>query len=208
MENLVTFSSYVGPIDLSFNQYLLTAKEPLLVHTGNVVQAAELAPRLKEALDGRPLAYIFVSHFEADECGGLALLLDRFPGARPICSQVTARQLSGFGIPGDVVVKTPGEALDGDGFRLEFISYPSEAHLWEGLLAFESQRGILFSSDLFIRRGRIEEAKVSADWASEVAGITEDQVPPRAAREALQGILGNLAVQSVALGHGPVLAIR
>ena len=53
----------------------------------------------------------FVSHFESDECGGLSLLLKNFPQVKTICSEITARQLIGFGITDKVIVKKAGEKL-------------------------------------------------------------------------------------------------
>lgn len=46
-QDLHQFSAYIPQIDLSFHQYLLSAKEPLLVHTGNVKQAEDMLPQLK-----------------------------------------------------------------------------------------------------------------------------------------------------------------
>ncbi|MGE5509591.1 MAG: hypothetical protein ACM3RP_14070 [Chitinophagales bacterium] len=208
LEGLFMFNSYVAPIDLSFNQFLLLGPEPLLVHTGTAAQADELAPQLERALGGRRLAYIFISHFESDECGGLSRLLGRFPGAKPLCGAVTARQLAGFGITGDAVVKAPGEKQPGEGLNLQFLPYPSEAHLWEGLLAYEAQRGILFSGDLFTRRGRVGQPLAVSRWAEEVGAITEAQIPSPSARQALQGELARVPVRFVASGHGPVLEVH
>ena len=131
-EDLVQFNSYLEPIGLSFNQYLLMGPEPLLVHTGTVVHATALLPRLEETLGGRDLAYVFASHFESDECGGLAVLRKRYPDARLLCSDVTARQLGGFGIASECLPQAPGAALEISNARLEFLAYPSEVHLGTG----------------------------------------------------------------------------
>ena len=124
-----------------------------MVHTGNIQQAEALIPQLKDALGDKQLKYIFISHFESDECGGLSIILKHFPEARPICSEVTARQLSGFGITNDIIVKKPEEKLGLWDHELEFISYPSEMHLWEGLLVTENKLRIFFCSDLVFRLG-------------------------------------------------------
>ncbi len=50
LKDLYRFSSYVPPIDLTFNQYLLLTDEPVLVHTGTISQAAALLPDLKAIL--------------------------------------------------------------------------------------------------------------------------------------------------------------
>ena len=202
-EDLYQFSSYIPPIDLSFHQYLLLTEEPILVHTGSIQQAEALVPELKAALLGRALKYIFISHFESDECGGLSVLLKHFPEARPICSEVTARQLSGFGITNDALVKKPGEKLTFGDCELEFISYPSEMHLWEGLLLMENKRGIFFSSDLVFRLGNANGSIIEGNWQTEVNSISMQQVSDPEGKAKLQETLAQLNPKFVAVGHGP-----
>ena len=206
-EDLYQFSSYIPPIDLSFHQYLLLTEEPILVHTGSIQQAEALIPQLKAILLGRALKYIFISHFESDECGGLSIILKHFPEAKPICSEVTARQLSGFGITNDTLVKKPGEKLNlGDG-ELEFISYPSEMHLWEGLLLMENKRGIFFSSDLVFRLGKANGSVIVGNWQAEVDSVSAEQVPDVQGRKKLQETLAQLNPKFVAVGHGPCIKL-
>lgn len=206
-EDLYQFNTYMDVIDLSFNQYLLVGEEPLLIHTGSKDQTVELLPKLRSALDTRPLSYIFVSHFESDECGGLSLLKEYFPHAKTICSQVTARQLSGFGITNDIVIKNPGDVLETKDYKLRFIAYPSEMHLWEGLMAFEENRGILFSSDLFIRRGKVENVIVDSDFEKELKNLPPEQIPSPLHHGILVTTLSSLPVKYIASGHGPCLKV-
>ena len=206
--DLYRFTSYNEHIGLSFHQYLLKTADPILFHTGNVEQAGALLPKLQEALGGTPLNYIFVSHFEADECGGLALILENYPRTKTICSDVTARQFSGFGFDIETITKRPGETLEGNSFQLEFISYPSEMHLWEGLLVVENQRGILFSSDLLIRRGEETKPIIKIDWETEIGEIKPEQIPDPQKLERMQKELLQIQPTLVAPGHGPCLEIR
>jgi flavorubredoxin len=206
-DDLYLFRTMNQDINLTFNQYLLLGAEPILIHTGNVHHAADLVPKIKAILGKDDLSYIFISHFEADECGGLGLLLSQFPNTKPVCSPVTARQFRGFGFKYDFVVKAPGECLQTPDYKLDFISYPAEMHLWEGLLAFESHRKILFSSDLFIRMGAVPPTPVEADWQQEIGNITPQQIPSPEARNTLQQVLAALPVKYVAAGHGPVLSV-
>ncbi|MDP4159360.1 MAG: MBL fold metallo-hydrolase, partial [Bacillota bacterium] len=189
VQDLFQFSTYIPPINLSFHQYLLLTDEPLLVHTGNVQQAAALIPQLKDLLKSKSLNYIFISHFEADECGGLSQILEHFPQAKVVCSEVTARQLGGFGIIKDIMIKKPGEKLTTNNYELEFFSYPSEMHLWEGLLAMENRRKIFFSSDLMIRYGEAGGTIVQSDWQTEINNIRPEQVPSPELRTQLQQTL-------------------
>ena len=206
-DNLFQFSNYVRPIDLTFHQYLLASSEPLLVHTGDMGQAESLASGLKSILGTNPLRYIFISHFESDECGGLSVILREFPQAKPICSEVTARQLSGFGITNDVIVKKSGEKLSSDDYELEFISYPSEMHLWEGLLLMENKRGIFFSSDLMLRFGKVEDQTVAGSWQEEIDTIGPMQISDPEKRSQLKTELGRLDPKFLATGHGPCIRL-
>lgn len=206
-DNLIMFTSYNEHINLSFNQYLILGKEPMLIHTGNYNMAEELIPKLKEVLGDKPLSYIFVSHFESDECGGLSLLLKSFSLAKTICSPVTARQLTGFGFNHDLVVKSPNEILNLVDSSFKFISYPSEMHLWEGLLAFEEKQGLLFSSDLFIRMGEVNKPIVDSNLKEEVDKISVHQIPSPSALKAMGDVIANLPVNYFVPGHGPVLKL-
>jgi flavorubredoxin len=166
-----------------------------------------MLPKLKELLGGRLLQYIFISHFESDECGGLRLLMEHFPGAKAVCSPVTARQLTGFGLANEIMVKAPGDVLEAEEYKLRFIGYPSEMHLWEGLLALEETNQLLFSSDLFIRFGKLTDTIEKVDWNNEIDHITPVQVPSPEALKKLQDTLRGLSVQYVIPGHGPCLSV-
>lgn len=196
-------STYNPYIDLTFNQYLVGESTPVLIHTGDEHEA----PSLLKALEGRKVSYIFVSHFESDECGSLATLLSVYPAAKVIASEVTARQLSGFGIKADVIVAKDGDRLTLGDVELDMIAYPSEMHLWDGLLCYEAKHKIFFSSDLMIRFGHSEEISLKSDWKEEVEAISSMQVADEEKRAALKARLASLSVDLVAPGHGPVLDV-
>jgi flavorubredoxin len=206
-DNLYMFNTYNQYINLSFNQFLLLGEEPVLIHTGSYDMTEELIPKLKELLGYKELSYIFISHFESDECGGLSLLLKHFPNTKSICSAVTARQLQGFGLLNDPMIKAPGDTLDLKSSNLKFIAYPSEMHLWEGLLAFETEAKLLFSSDLFISMGKLSESVVNSTLPVELGKIAPHQIPDPAALKSVKGSLMELPVKYIVPGHGPVLKL-
>ncbi|WP_270565768.1 MBL fold metallo-hydrolase [Clostridium beijerinckii] len=207
-KDLYQFNSYVEPINLTFHQYLLLGDEPLLIHTGNVMQAEALMPELKDVLNGKELKYIFISHFEADECGGLSLILEHFPKAKTICSEVTARQLNGFGIKAEIITKKAEETLNTDNYELEFINYPSEMHLWDGLLVIENKREIFFSSDLMFALGKEIGTIKESDWNTEVNSIKPEQIPDNNKLKDLQETLKKLKPNFIATGHGPCVKLK
>jgi flavorubredoxin len=201
-KDLLQFNTFIEPINMSFNQFLLMGSVHLLVHTGTMVQTQTLLPQLKKALSDKPLEYVFISHFESDECGGLSVLLQHYPEVKPVCSAITARQLNGFGITANAIVQSPGKIFQIQDYQFEFISYPSEMHLWEGLMMFEKTRSILFSSDLFGQLGKVEGTIAASDWKQLVNSITLDKVPSSTALEKLQKSLLSLPVSFIAPGHG------
>lgn len=77
IKDLYQFTEVMEPIKLSMHQYLLMTNEPVLIQTGAVSQAQTTIPKLQELLGERKIKYILISHFESDECGGLALVLKR-----------------------------------------------------------------------------------------------------------------------------------
>ena len=206
-DNLYQFSSYLEPINLSFHQYLIDTDEPILVHTGNIKQVESLLPEIKKVLVNKELKYIFVSHFESDECGGITRILKEYPNAKVICSQVTARQLEGFSILTNPLVKKPGEGMTIGGLQFEFISYPSEMHMWEGLLLYEINRGILFSSDLMISFGNLNTHIVESTLEKELKRIGREQIPDTEKRNILIEDLNKLNINFIATGHGQCIKI-
>jgi flavorubredoxin len=206
-ENLYLFSSYIQPIDLSFNQYLICKPEPILIHTGSIDQTEVLVPILKEVLGSRPLKYVFISHFESDECGGLSLLTKHFPEVKAICSAITARQLNGFGMAANVLMVKPDDILDLGESSFQFILYPSEMHLWEGLMIFEKQKGLLFSSDVFIRMGKLETPIAESVLNEEIRNIKLQQIPSPGALKQFQDTISALPVKYLMPGHGPCLKV-
>ncbi len=196
-------STYNPYIDLTFNQYLVGESTPILVHTGDAGESASLL----KALEGRKVSYIFVSHFESDECGALSTVLSVYPAAKVITGEVTARQLEGFGIKADVLIAHDGDRLNLSDVELDIIAYPSEMHLWDGLLCYDAKHKIFFSSDLMIRFGHSEQLSVSSSWKEEVEAISPLQIADEERRRALKARLATLSVDLVATGHGPVLTV-
>lgn len=196
-------STYYEDRGLTFNQYVVDAAEPLLVHTGAADVIDDVVAGVERIVPIEEVSYALASHFEADECGGLAALLERNPDLQPVGSETTARQLSGFGIHEDALVRAGGEELDLGDRSLELIDYPAEMHLWPGLLAYDPESDGLFSADVFRRRGTVDELLVHE--ALDVSDIPVDRCPAAGPRATLADRLTELDPSRVAPGHGPVI---
>lgn len=90
-ENLYQFSAYIPPMDFSIHQYLLAADPAIVFATGTRAQAEQNLPQIRAILGERPVKYIFVSHLESDECGGLPVFLRAYPQATALCYAWRAR---------------------------------------------------------------------------------------------------------------------
>lgn len=201
-EDLIQFTEVLPFINLACHQYLLITEEPILFQTGTANHSKKIISEIKEVLGEKKLKYIYISHFESDECGGLAQLLKEFPEAVPVCSEVTARQLMGFGITFNIIQKKGGETLEGNNFELEFINYPSEMHLWDGIVAFEKTREIFISSDLIFTFGEFHGEIREGNWQEEVKTSGAKEIS-----EKLIGDLLKINPKFVATGHGPCVNI-
>lgn len=201
-KGLYRFSIYIPPMDFTIHQYLLANDPAILFAAGTAQQARAILPDLKAVLGDRPLKYVFVSHMESDEAGGLSVLREAYPELQVICGELAARELPGYGYEGTIVAEHGGDVLEDGGLDLAFVDYPAEVHLQNGLLCLERNTGVFYSSDLFLRFGNGVGETVEASWEDEVAAIGADRVPVEAAREKLKADLLEFAPRFVAVGHG------
>ncbi|BCN31957.1 oxygen-binding di-iron domain-containing protein [Anaeromicropila herbilytica] len=205
--DLYQFTQVIEPIKLSIHQYLLVGKEPILIQTGAMPQTEVTLPQIKEILGEMQLKYILVSHFESDECGGLSVVLKEYPNAITVCSEVTARQLMGFGITNQVEIKKPTDTLSGNDFEFGIIGYPSEMHLWEGLLFIEMKRGIFFSSDLMFAMGENHGKIIEKTWDEAIGFSGVENIPMGDMLDKMMRDLRALSPRFVACGHGPCVKV-
>lgn len=200
--NLYQFSQYREDINLSTHQYLLISSRPMLIHTGSYEAAKANLPGIEKLLDGRDLTAIFVSHMGADECGGLSVILEKWPHAQVICSEHTARNLAGFGLNAELCISSPRMNYYGKDYDMKFIDYPADTHLQNGLLMFEMNSGVFFSSDLMMRAGDGAGKVTHSTWKDEVNATNTRQVPNRTLVHSLKKDLMGIEPKFIAVGHG------
>ena len=152
-ENLYLFSIYIPPMDFTIHQYLLASDPAILFATGTAQQAKEILPQIQNILGGRELKYIFISHMESDEEGGIFVFRQAYPGVIVICGSLAAHELPGWGYDGAVEIKSGRDELNDGGLSLSFVDYPSEVHDQNGIICFEKKSGIAYSADLLLRYG-------------------------------------------------------
>lgn len=206
-EGIYRISTVDERTGFSFNQFVIKDDGATLIHTGSSQMFPDTLNAVQRVIGLSELRHIFVSHFESDECGALAKFLAHFPDAVTVCSAVCARQLSGFDICRSAKSMQPGDVLELGARKLRFLSYPSEPHLWEGLLAYEEKGRVLFSADLFVQRGKVEGPVVKTN-RNDILQISPQAIPSEEGREKCLAGIKELAIDIIAVGHGPSFNLR
>jgi Uncharacterized flavoproteins len=201
-KDLYQFSAHIPFMHFTLHQYLLLSEEPVLISTGTMQQAEQVLPEIKKLLNGKELKYILFAHIESDECGGLPVFLKEYPNVITVCSELSARELPGFGYAGEIQSKKHGDVLTGNGFSFKFIDYPSEVHLQNGVVFYEETREIFFSSDLMLRFGDALGDIIDSSWKEEVGSINIERIPNENQLEALKNSLLEIEPKFIAVGHG------
>ncbi|MBQ3427474.1 MAG: MBL fold metallo-hydrolase [Clostridia bacterium] len=201
-KNLYQFSIYIPPIDFTIHQYLYASEPSILFAAGTVQQAKQILPEIKEILGDRELKYIFVSHMESDEAGGIPVFKKEYPGLTVICGDLAARELSGYGYEGNIIAECDGELIEDGELRLRLFDYPAEVHNQNGLLCLEENSGIFYSADLMLRYGNEVGNTIRSDWHDEVNSITAERIKDDKQRKELQCSLHQIDPRFVAVGHG------
>lgn len=151
------------PAGFTFNQFLIDDDQPLLFHTG----PRKMFPLVREAIDTvlpvSKLAYVGLSHFEADECGALDELLAVAPQASALCGMVAkmvsvddmaAREACGL---------ADGQTLSLGSHTLRWLDAPHLPHGWDCGYLFEESTATLLCGDLFTQPGHMHDPLTEGD---------------------------------------------
>ena len=202
-DKLYQFTYKIPGMPLDCHQYLLLCDPAILFSVGSADMARDFLPKVKELLAGRPLKYLFISHREWDECGGLAVLHKMFPETIVICSQNAAGNFKFNDYDGKVIACTPGQPFTDGGLELDFLPYPVEPHYNLGLLAYEKNSGVFSSADLFLKGGNTAGVVEECNWKDLVDAIPENFLNMGPQQPRTIAALRAINPKFVAVGHGP-----
>ncbi len=152
----------VGPDGFSFNQFLITADEPLLFHTGPRAMFPLVAEAVATVRPVESVRWITFGHVEADECGSMNMWLAAAPQAE------VAHGALGCDVSlNDMCDRPPrpladDEVIDLGGKRVRHLDTPHVPHGWEARVLFEETTGTLLCGDLCSQLGG-GEALTSGD---------------------------------------------
>ena len=165
-------------------------------------QAKQILSEVKEILGERELKYIFVSHMESDEAGGIPVFKKEYPNVVVICGNLAARELAGYGYEGNILAKCGEDIIEDSELKLRLFDYPAEVHNQDGIVCLEENSGIFYSADLMLRYGNGVGNVIKSAWRDEVEAINEERIKDDKQREELQSRLHKVNPNFIAVGHG------
>ena len=93
-------------------------------------------------------------------------------------------------------------------YDMKFIDYPADAHLLNGLLMYDMNNRIFFSSDLMMRAGNGAGKVTMSGWKDEVNATNTRQVPNRVLVHNLKRDLMGITPKFIAVGHGYCMNLK
>lgn len=159
------------PNGVSYNSYVLLDEKTVLFDTVDWAVCRQFLENLEHVLNGKPLDYIVVNHFEPDHGASLEEVILRHPEATIICSTKAVNIIKQFNI---AVNKDFDTVKEGDTrcfgkHTVAFIEAPM-VHWPEVMVTFDTTNGVLFSADAFGSFGALDgklfndEVNFDRDW--------------------------------------------
>ncbi len=203
---------YPMPYGVSYNSYLIKDEKVTLLDTVDVRKSDEWLKNLDEALGGKEIDYLVVSHVEPDHSSNIQAITEKFPNVTLVGNQKTFTFLSQFFDINPNVKKLEvkeGVVLDIGEHKLQFFMAPM-VHWPEVMCTYEQTEKIIFSADAFGKFGVVDENKIyqenEEEWLPEARRYYINIVGKYGMQ--VQGLLkklSNLEIKQICPLHGPIL---
>jgi flavorubredoxin len=205
-DGVYRISTYLEPYNITLNQFLVLAEEPLLFHLGFRSTFPAVHDTIARVIDPHTLRWLSFGHVEADECGALNQWLAAAPN-----SQVAFNPLGCMLSLDDLcdrppVPTGPDDVLDLGGRRVRVLPTPHVPHNWEAQVMFEEATGTLLCGDVCATFGQGAAVTTDAEWLVNTALESEASMPacpPGPAVPAVLRQLADLNPRVLAVMHGP-----
>lgn len=196
---------YIVPNGIAYNSYVILDEKVTVLDTVDDHMLKEWMDNLEEALDGRNVDYLVISHMEPDHASNIQVLAEKYPEMKLIGNAKTFKFLEQFfdlDTTGREIVVKEGETLSTGTHTLQFFMAPM-VHWPEVMMTYEQSEKLLFSADAFGKFGALD---VDEDWACEARRYYFNIVGKYGAQvTAVLKKLGSLDVSAICPLHGPVL---
>jgi len=192
---------------IGFSCFLIRDELPAMIETGFARQHG-MFEAVRAAVEGLidldSLRYIFVPHFEGDECGALNRFLEAAPRAEAVASPIGARlTLADFAARSAKAVGQ-GETVSLGKKTLRAVVTPW-VHFWDSMLVYDESDRVLFTSDLFGQAGEREPVTTEDRVDEALAFSSGGSMPSQALLVRALERIEPLPVDVLACHHGSVL---
>ncbi|MFM8660335.1 MAG: flavin reductase, partial [Cyanobium sp.] len=200
----------------TYNSFLVRGERTALIDTSHLKFEGSWLPLLQEQIDPQAIDHLIVSHTEPDHSGLIGHLLDLNPEIEIVASKVAIQFLENqVHRPFKSRAVKSGEELDlgtnpasGVAHRFEFLSAPN-LHWPDTIFSFDHGTGILYTCDAFglhYCSGDLFDVDPGA-IAPDFRFYYECLMGPnaRSVLQAMKRMDGLPAINTIAVGHGPLL---
>ena len=198
-------SQYVIPNGVSYNSYVILDEKVTVMDTVDARRRDEWLENLEQALAGRTVDYLVVSHMEPDHAANIQVLAEKYPNMQLVGNAKTFPMLQQFfdmDLTDRTLVVKEGDTLNLGSHELTFVMAPM-VHWPEVMVSYEKSEKILFSADGFGKFGALDAEE---DWACEARRYYFNIVGKYGAQvQALLKKAAGLEIAMICPLHGPIL---
>ena len=198
-------SQYKVPNGVSYNSYVILDEKVAVMDTVDKRVTEQWLENLSQALNGRTVDYLVVSHLEPDHASNIQKLAELYPNMKIVGNAKIFSMLPQFftmDFSDRSVVVKEGDTLSLGSHTLQFFMAPM-VHWPEVMVEYEQSEKILFSADGFGKFGALD---VEEDWTDEARRYFINIVGKYGTQ--VQNLLkkaATLDIQTICPLHGPVL---
>ena len=198
-------SQYVVPNGVSYNSYVIMDEKVTVMDTVDARKTAEWLSNLEEALAGREVDYLVVSHMEPDHASNIGILAEKYPNMKVVGNAKTFAMIPQFfdvDLSERSIAVKEGDTLSLGEHTLQFLMAPM-VHWPEVMVAYERSEKVLFSADGFGKFGALDADEA---WTCEARRYYFNIVGKYGAQvQALLKKAATLDIQMICPLHGPIL---
>lgn len=204
-------NTYVTKKGATYNSYLITDKEPVLIDVVDKGFEEEFISNISEIIDPKEIKHVILNHLEPDHSGALEYIAKMCPNAK---FYGTAKLKEGAGkyykLNIDINIVKTGHTISGGDNTFKFIEIPM-IHWPDSMMTYCAEKKILFSNDAFgqhitankIFADEIDQAELFKETKKYYANILWS-LGSIIQRKLTELASMNLAVDMIAPSHGMI----
>lgn len=196
---------YSVPNGISYNSYVILDEKVAVMDTADKRVTDEWMRQLEEALNGRVVDFLIVSHMEPDHAANIKTIVERYPNLKIVGNAKTFNLISQFfdiDISKRKIEVKESDTLNLGNHTLQFFMAPM-VHWPEVMVTYEQSEKILFSADAF---GKFGVLNIEDNWIEEARRYYFNIVGKYGAPvQTLLKKAANLEIAMICPLHGPVL---